>query len=328
MYRLVSGLVLSLLLTVTSLPSTGWTSPAAPIEGFVAANGVRLQYLDWGHNGPALILVHGLGDNPHKFDDLAPAFTDRFHVIAYARRGAGGSEARGPYDVETLSEDLRSLMDALGIAKADFAGQSAGGNEITELAVRYPQRVRRIVYLDAGYDWADPDFKAACDAVPFTAFNLPSNAMSSWDAYRTYQKAVWYPQLDDMRRIEANLRENIVVQPDRSVKDRIPKEVLDAHVGALFANKSRDYARIHVPVLAIYTQHMYDPRTTDLRLRNNARAWEQKYWIPFQEKSMARVRNELEGVEIVRIPGVHGSFILTDRERVVEAMRRFLEASK
>src|SRR5262249_4210569 len=161
------------------------------------------------------------------------------------------------------------------------------------------------------------DFKAACEAVPFTAFDMPADAMSSWDAYRSYQKAIWYPQLDDMSRIEANLRENVVIQPDRSVKDRTPKEVMDAHVGALFANKPREYTHVHAPVLAIYTQHMYDLQTTDLRLRSKARAWEQKYWIAFREKSIARVRNEITGVEIVRVPGVHGSFFLTNRERVV-----------
>jgi pimeloyl-ACP methyl ester carboxylesterase len=328
MYRLVSGLFFSLLLTVSFLPASAAAAATPPIEGFVAANGVRLQYLDWGNNGPALILVHGLGDNPHIFDDLVPAFEDRFHVIAYARRGAGSSEARGPYDVDTLTEDLRSLMDALGIKTADLVGHSAGGNEITELAARYPERVRRIVYLDAGYDWADPDFKAACDALPFSALDIPASAMSSLDAYRSYQKTIWYPQLDDMRRVEASLREDIVVQPDQTVKTRTSKEVLDAHFDALVGNKARDYSRVHVPVLAIYTQHMYDLQTTNLRLRDRARAWEVKYWTAFQEKSIKRLRDELAGVQVVRVSGVHGSFFLTNRERVVAAMRSFLDTTE
>src|SRR5271165_6426931 len=83
-------------------------------SGIVNANGVRLNYLDWGGSGPPLILIHGLGDNPHIFDDLAPAFTDRFRVVAYARRGHGQSEAKAPYDTATLTEDLRGLMDGLG----------------------------------------------------------------------------------------------------------------------------------------------------------------------------------------------------------------------
>lgn len=328
MHRLQSRLILSvLLLGVFLLPARGWTAPGAPIEGFVLANGVQLEYLEWGKPGPTLILVHGKGDNPHKFDDLAPAFADRFHVIAYARRGAGGSELRGPYDVGTLTEDLRSLMDDLNIPAASLVGHSAGGNEITELAARYPQRVQRLVYLDGGYDWADPDFKVACDALPFTAFNLSADAMSSWDAYLRYQKGIWYSQLDDMGRIEAFLRQNLIVQPDRTLKDRIPQQVVEAHTGALFSNKLRDYSRVHVPVLAIYTQHLYDPQAADPQLRKAAMAWEQRYWAPFQNKSIARVKSELPGAQIMRVPGVHGSFFLTSREQVVAAMRQFLTSS-
>jgi pimeloyl-ACP methyl ester carboxylesterase len=71
--------------------------------------------------GLALILIHGCGDNPHIFDDFAHACTDRIRVIAYARRGHGESEAKGPCDRETLAEDLRGLPDRIAIANADTA---------------------------------------------------------------------------------------------------------------------------------------------------------------------------------------------------------------
>jgi pimeloyl-ACP methyl ester carboxylesterase len=83
-----------------------WSDNSPHKSGFVTVNGVRLNYLDWGGSGPALMLIHGGGDNPQIFDDLAPAFTDRFRVVAYARRGHGQSEAKGPYDTATLTEDL------------------------------------------------------------------------------------------------------------------------------------------------------------------------------------------------------------------------------
>ena len=66
-----------------------WVDPAPHKSGFVDANGIKMHYLDWGGDGPALILIHGFGDSPHIFDDLASAFCDEFRVIAYTRRGHG-----------------------------------------------------------------------------------------------------------------------------------------------------------------------------------------------------------------------------------------------
>ena len=159
--------------------SGAWSDPAPHKSNFVISNGVRLHYLDWGGSGPPLILIHGYGDNPHAFDDLAPAFTDRFRVVAYARRGHGQSDAKGPFDTATLTEDLRGLMDGLGIAKAHLAGWSMGGNEITAMAGTYPKRVGRIVYLEAAYDWGDPAFAAAFKAIPPSLMAPPAGAMAS-----------------------------------------------------------------------------------------------------------------------------------------------------
>ena len=156
------------LLTVAACRKTAtWSDNSRHKSGFVTANGVRLQYLDWGGSGPALILIHGYGDNPHAFDDLAPAFTDRFRVIAYAQRGHGNSEVRGPYDTATMTEDLRAFMDSLGIAKANLAGWSMAGNVITAMSGAHPERIDHLVYLDGAYDWSDPASAAALQAFPY-----------------------------------------------------------------------------------------------------------------------------------------------------------------
>jgi pimeloyl-ACP methyl ester carboxylesterase len=162
---------------------TNWSDPAQHKNGFVETNGVRLHYLDWGGSGPALILIHGYTDDPCIFDDLASAFTDRFRVIAYARRGHGQSDAKEPYDTATLTEDLRGLMDELGIAKAHLAGWSMGGNEITAMAGTHPERVDRIVYLDAAYDWGEPTSADAFKSLP-TETTPTDSDMKSLDAYR------------------------------------------------------------------------------------------------------------------------------------------------
>ena len=125
-----------------------WTDPSPHQSRFVQVNGVSLNVLDWGGTGDGLVLIHGMSDSPHSFDDVAPALTDGHHVIAYARRGHGQSDhpAAGPYDNETLVEDLRQLLDSLGIKRAVLGGWSMGGNEITRFAERYPERAAGIIY--------------------------------------------------------------------------------------------------------------------------------------------------------------------------------------
>ena len=297
---------------------------AAPVEDFVAVNGVRLQYLDWGGAGPALVLVHGLADNPHVFDDLAPAFVDRFHVIAYARRGSGSSDALGPYDVATLMQDLLGFMDAQKIASAALVGVSAGGEEITRLAAEHPERVRSVVYLDGGYDFASAEFRAAVAARPFSAFDRPAHAMASLDGFRAYMKTMWYPRVDDIRRMDGNLRGKVVIQRDGTLQDRTSKAVVDASYSALWANEPRPYARIQCPALAIYAERYYDVDPANQERLGTAAAYEARYWHPFQASSVARIRRDLRKVEILHVPGGHSSFILMSRGKIVDSMRRFL----
>ena len=319
----VLGLIVSTL--VACRRPTTWTDPAPHKSGFVTANGIRLHYLDWGGAGPVLVLIHGHGDNAHVFDDLAPAFADRFHVIAYDRRAHGESEAKAPYDVATLTEDLRGLMDRLGVAKASFAGWSMGGIEITGIAGTHPDRVERIVYLEAAYDWADSLFVAGLGNFPLD-MNPPTSAKASLDAWREYARTTWLPGVPDTSRFEANMRALVDIQSDGSVRPRMSDAAAQALLSTLTTNPP-DYTRVRAPALAIYAETFVDVRNGDPAQRAKNLAWEQKYLAPFRTASTERVRRELSGVEIVNVPGTHIDFVFTSREQVVSAMRRFLGGS-
>lgn len=303
-----------------------WSDTSPHKSGFVTANGIRLHYLDWGGSGPVLILIHGYADNPHAFDDLAPAFTDRFRVVAYARRGHGQSDAKAPYDTATLTEDLRGLMDGLGIAKAHLAGWSMGGDEITAMAGTHPERVDHIVYLEGAYDWADPDSAAAFNSLPPIFMTPPASALTSLDAYRAYQRTVWFPAVSDATRVEAYIRELVVTEPDGTVRKRMSDSVAQALATTLFTDR-RDYTKVHVPALAIYAETFVSVYSGDSAQVAERLAWEQKYLVPFRAASIERVRRELPTVEIVNVPGTHMDFVFTSREQVVGAMRRFLSGS-
>jgi len=82
-------------------------------NGFITVNGVRLHYLDWGGKGKTMLLLHGIGDTPHGFDDFAPRFTNQFRVLGLTRRGHGESEVPDSgYDTATRVEDIRHQRGA------------------------------------------------------------------------------------------------------------------------------------------------------------------------------------------------------------------------
>ena len=92
-------------------------------------------------------------------------------------------------------------MDSLQIARARLAGWSMGGNEITAMAGSYPDRVDRIVYLDAAYDWADPRERVAFKALPFDLSPKPAN-LASPDAFKAWEVATFYPSVGNPDQIE------------------------------------------------------------------------------------------------------------------------------
>jgi len=301
-----------------------WADPSPHTTGFVSANGVQLNYLDWGGTGPALILIHGLGDSPHVFDDLVPALGGQFRVVAYARRGHGRSSKTGPFDTATLTEDLKAVMDSLKIATAHLAGWSMGGNEITAMAAKYPGRVDQIIYLDGAYDWADPANAAAFAELPAN-LSPSATALTSVEAFLAWQSGVFFPALSDRSRLESYLRDLIDIQADGTVKPVASDSVSAALFNALLTSP-RDYSGVKAPALAIYAETFFDLTHGDSAQVAKNRAWEDKHMKPFRAASIARVKRELKNLEIVTVPGTHPDFIYTSRDLVAEAIRRFLTA--
>ncbi len=119
-------------------------------EGFVARDGVRIHFLDWGGTGEPLILLAGLGSTAHTFDEFAPRLTPRYRVIAVTRRGFGQSDwpARG-YDTPSLAADVIAVLDTLQLGRVTVVGHSMGGAEAVWLAVHVPTRVVRVVMLES-----------------------------------------------------------------------------------------------------------------------------------------------------------------------------------
>lgn len=122
-------------------------------ERFITVNAVRLHFLDWGGGGEPLLFLTGYGASAHVFDNLAARFSGRFRVIALTRRGRAPSDRPSSgYDFETLTSDVKGLLDALKLDRVHLVAHSFGGSEATRLAALYGGRVASVVYLDAALD--------------------------------------------------------------------------------------------------------------------------------------------------------------------------------
>src|SRR5262249_10581354 len=89
---------------------------------------VQLEVLDWGGTGEPLVLLTGMGDNAHVYDQFAYQFNDRFHVIGITRRGFGrSSQPAHGYDLDTRARDDIAVLDKLNIRQAVFVGHSVAG---------------------------------------------------------------------------------------------------------------------------------------------------------------------------------------------------------
>ena len=300
--------------------------PASEVPGdsFVTVNGVRIKYLDWGGTGQALVLIHGVDESPHAFDHLAAELRNDFRVIAYARRGHAHSDAPdGPYDNATLVEDLRQLLDSLGIAETNLLGWSMGGNEITEFAGRYPQRTRKLVYLEAGYDWSDAAFWEALEVFPIS-FAPDSTALQSLDMYRKWYQGIFTPGLAWTPGLEANIRELTRIKPDGTVQV-IPSAAVSEKLWASLASYRRDYTAVRAPALALYSTNFFETNMPDPEAAQAITSWERQMMDPFRLASIMRIREELSGVIVREIPNItHVSIVHVNQESLAETIRNFL----
>ena len=107
--------------------------------------------------GEPLLLITGLGAtidiwDPTLLAELAADYT----VIVFDNRGMGGTTAPpGEFSIEQLADDAAGLMRALGFEQAHVLGYSMGGYVAQELALKYPQRVVRLVLMGTGCGGAE-----------------------------------------------------------------------------------------------------------------------------------------------------------------------------
>jgi pimeloyl-ACP methyl ester carboxylesterase len=103
--------------------------------------------------GEPLILLHGNGENCEYFKGQVDEFARSWHVYAPDTRGHGKTpRGTAPFTIRQFADDLLAFMDAQGIGKAHVLGFSDGGNIAMIFAMKYPERVDRLILDGANLD--------------------------------------------------------------------------------------------------------------------------------------------------------------------------------
>ena len=106
---------------------------------------IQLNFIEQGQGQP-MVLLHGNGEDSSYFVHQIAHFSKSYRVIAIDTRGHGQSpRGEKPFAIKQFAEDLKDFLDARNIAKAVILGFSDGGNIALEFALKYPERVEKLI---------------------------------------------------------------------------------------------------------------------------------------------------------------------------------------
>lgn len=280
---------------------------------------VQLEVLEWGGNGPALVLLGGLGDNAHVFDNFAYQFTDKFHVIAITRRGYGkSSKPEGGYDLDTRVRDDIAVLDKLSIRDAFFIGHSISATELYKLAADYPTRVKKLVNID-GSDL-------------------------TWDGWSSLPQPPGPPDLDDSdivsvdRYAASDVRDSGNRKPLAAIANGVKTDASgkviapDASPGTgqkIYKGLTpAKLDRIKAPFLAIYNKMSPQYRLPYFWSLSPA---QQKEFVPklqalikWIDRAIQHFRTSVKHAKVVEIKDANHYLFLTNEAQVVREIRQFL----
>jgi len=185
--------------------TTDRTTEVKGIGRYAEVNGINLYYETHGAGRP-MILLHGGLMSGEMFGPVLPALAEHHQVIAVDLQGHGRTaDIDRPIDIRFMADDIAALIDHLGLDKPDIVGYSLGGGVALFTAVKYPEKVRRLVSAAA---------HARRDAIPaemlaqqaqVSAAAIPF--MKDTPMYQLYQRVA--PRPDDFGRLLDKIGESM-----------------------------------------------------------------------------------------------------------------------
>jgi non-heme chloroperoxidase len=315
--------------TVAAQETAQWRDPSPHSIEFVTVDeGVRLEVLDWGGRGRSIVLLAGLGNTAHIFDEFAVKLSGSYHVYGITRRGYGASSKPGSgYSEQRLSDDVLAVLDSLKLVRPVVIGHSIAGDELTTLGAQHSDRLAGLVYLDAAADpteSASPEYEALFRSLPQVMRN--PNGPSRDDTRSPQAFRVWQMRTVGTAFPESELHQNL--NPDGSIGGN---PGLSAAI--IKGASKRDYSHIRAPILAF----SWYPLSVEAQMQqyhlteSGDRTAVAAYYAAQAKVTDARIQNVKSGpggARVVILPGANHYLFISNEADVLRDLHSFLAELK
>ncbi|UCG23188.1 MAG: alpha/beta hydrolase [Chloroflexota bacterium] len=216
-------------------------------DQYAEVNGIRLHYRDCPGGDPPLLMLHGLTANAHNFDGLIDVgLSPRFRLLIPDLRGRGLSDKPDSgYTMADHAADILALLDVLAFDRALICGWSFGGYLSYYLAANHPDRIHKVVSIDAP-STLHPDTKAMLQPSIDRLDKVVPSLKVFLEAMKQlpFLDGLWNPAL------ESYYTADVEIRPDGTVKPRSsPNAIDEAADGVLAEDWPRIASQVRRPVL-------------------------------------------------------------------------------
>jgi len=177
--------------------TTDWTTETKGIGEYADVNDIDLYYETHGSGRPMVLLHGGLGSG-EMFGPILPELSERRQVISVDLQGHGRTaDIDRPIDIRLIADDIGALIDHLGLEQPDIVGYSFGAGVAFFTAVKYPDKIGKLVVASMNFraDALDPEIRAQAGQVSSAAFGF----MKDTPMYELYQRVA--PRPEDFPRL-------------------------------------------------------------------------------------------------------------------------------
>ncbi len=191
-------------LLVERLPNGKVPQPET-FDHFVTVDGVNYHYTEYPGSGQDIFLLHGFASSTYTWEKVAPILqANGYHVWALDMKGFGWSDKPedADYSPQQLMEEVNAWMEKVGLSKVVFAGNSLGGAIAWNMALTHPDKVQKLVLIDAAGFMHDMPLPVRLAGLP-GASAVARVFLGRWVIEDTLKQVYFNPHLITPEQIDA-----------------------------------------------------------------------------------------------------------------------------